>query len=105
MTSIIPKYKLILTYDIQVGRQAEYSQFVLGQFVPGVQEIGLYISSVYHTLHGDYPERQAEFVTDSLENMVTVLNSERFKTLETALKGYTLNYQRKIVKYRRGFQL
>lgn len=102
---ITPRYKLIFTYDIQPGRQAEYSQFVLGTFIPGIQELNLYIMGVYHTIHGDYPARQAEFVSESWETMVQAVQSERFEELESALKSYTMNYRRKIVKYRRGFQL
>jgi hypothetical protein len=105
MTTIIPKFKVILTYDIQPGKQSEYSQFVLGKFIPGVQALNLYIMGVYHTIHGDYPARQAEFVTDSWDAMVDALNSDEFGALEGVLKGFTLNYHRKVVRYRKGFQL
>jgi hypothetical protein len=105
MAMIIPQYKLILTYDIQASRQQEYMQFVLGTFVPGIQEMGLYLLGVYHTVVGDYPDRQAEYVSESWEIMERAINSERFSRLEEALKSYTTNYSRKVVKYRKGFQL
>ena len=104
MATIIPKYKLIITYDVQAGKQAEYSHFVLGEFIPGLQALDMYITGVYQTVLGEYPARQAEFVTESMEIMVRALKSERFEELETKLQGYTYNYKRKVVRYRPGFQ-
>jgi hypothetical protein len=105
MAMIIPQYKLILTYNIEPSRQQEYMQFVLGTFVPAIQEMGLYLLGVYHTVVGDYPDRQAEYVSESWEIMDKAINSDRFVQLEEALKSYTTDYSRKIVKYRKGFQL
>ncbi len=104
MTLIIPQYKMILTYDIKRGMQAEYRQFVLGTFVPGLQALNLHIMRVYQTLYGEYPSRQVEFVSESRENLLTALESEAFEMLEGQLDEYTYNYTRKIVKFRNGFQ-
>lgn len=104
MATIIPKFKLIITYDVQPGKQAEYSHFVLGEFIPGLQALDMYITGVYQTVLGDYPARQAEFVTESKELMLKALANERFEELEEKLKGFTYNYKRKVVHYRPGFQ-
>ncbi|MBZ0308336.1 MAG: hypothetical protein K8I82_19885 [Anaerolineae bacterium] len=104
MTVIRPEYKLILTYDIRAEYQAQYNQFMLGEFIPGLQTLGLYITGVYHTLHGDYPARLAEFVTEGKDIMQKSLESEQFTSLEDRLKKYTQNYTRKVVKFRNGFQ-
>ena len=104
MTIITPQYKLIFTYDILPGKQDEYSQFILRRFIPGIQTLNLYVMGVYHTVFGDYPARQAEFVSESWEAMQDAISSDTFKELESNLLAYTTNYKRKIVRYRRGFQ-
>lgn len=104
MAIIRPEYKLIITYDIRVEYQAQYTQFMLGEFIPGLQSLGLYITGVYHTLHGDYPARLTEFVAEGKDTMRKSIESEHFITLEDRLKEYTLNYTRKVVKFRNGFQ-
>ena len=104
MTTIIPRYKLILTYDVLASKQGVYSQFVLGEFIPGLQSLEMYLTGVYQTVVGDYPSRQAEFVTESLDAMKNGLKDERFLELEDTLKKYTTNYNRKVVPYRSGFQ-
>ena len=104
MAMIIPKYKLIMTYDVLPNKQAEYSHFVMGELVPGLQSLAIYMIAVYQTEHGDYPARQADFVTESKEIMESGLADKRFNELESTLKTYTQNYKRKVVRYRPGFQ-
>lgn len=104
MAMIIPKYKLIMTYDVKPGKQAEYSHFVLGEFIPGLQAMDIYITGVYQTVVGDYPARQAEFVAESRDIMERSLMSDNFTKLEDTLKSYISNYTRKVVRYRPGFQ-
>ena len=104
MALIIPAYKLILTYNIREERQTAYSQFVIGRFVPGIQELGLHIVAVYQTMYGDYPDRQTEFVAESWEIMRDALENEKFEALERALQDYVMHYSRKVVQYRTGFQ-
>jgi hypothetical protein len=102
---VVPEYKMILTYDILASRQSEYSQFIIGTFIPHVQALHLYVLGVYHTVYGQYPVRQAEFGSDDWDTMVQAVNHSRFLELEGILKTYTYNYKRKIVRYRPGFQL
>jgi hypothetical protein len=101
---IIPRYKLILFYDPVDSELEVYYHFVMTEMVPAVHEMGLYIFRVFHTLWGDYPLRQTEFVAENLETIDAVLNSERWQELEAKLLGYATNYRRKIVRFRPGFQ-
>ena len=96
--------KLLVTYDVPVARQEEYYQFVLGEFVPGVQTLGLHMTEVWHTAYGDYPVRLAGYVAQDYETMVTILNAPAFLGLEDRLKKFVLNYRRRIVQLKNGFQ-
>jgi hypothetical protein len=96
--------KLLVTYDVPVSRQEEYYQFVLGEFVPGVQNLGLHMTEVWHTAYGDYPVRLAGFVAQDYETMVTILSNPTFVGLEEKLQEFVLNYRRRIVQLKNGFQ-
>ena len=102
---IIPKYKLLLTYDVLPDTQDRYYRYVLGEFAPAVQQMGLYMDWAWHTAYGDYPMRRLEFVTDSWETVERVFHDEKWTELEDRLKSYTTNYSRKLLRYRRGFQI
>jgi hypothetical protein len=101
----MPRFKLMLFYDLATGDIEEYYQFVMTEMVPAIQDMGLYIFGVYHTLWGDYPHRQAEFVAEDLATIHHVLDSEAWHELESRLQQYTTSYSRKIVRFRSGFQL
>lgn len=96
--------KLLVTYDVHEGKQEEYFQFVLGEFVPAVQNLGLFMNEAWHTAYGDYPIRLAGFIAEDYETMTGILNNPSFLRLEEKLQEYVLNYKRKVVPLRNGFQ-
>lgn len=101
---IIPRYKVIVTYDIIPGNQDSYYQFVMGEFVPALQEMGLYMTEAWHTAYGHYPLRMATFVTEDLETIQKTLKDDRWRELEDRFKAYVRNYTRTVIEYRQGFQ-
>ena len=105
MSHIIPRYKLMLIYDIQPGLEESYYDFVMHDMIPRARELGLHVAQVYHTLWGNYPMRQAEFLTEDLDTLRDALNTPEWADLENTLLGYINNYTRKIVKFRMGFQV
>lgn len=102
---IIPKYRLLLTYDILADTHERYLRFMLGEFVPEAQKIGLHMHMAWHITYGDYPIRQIEFIADDSVDIYTALSSEEWLELEQKLIPFITNYTRKLVRYRRGFQV
>lgn len=100
----IPQYKMIVTYDILPGTRDTYQQFILGELVPAMQEMGLYMIEAWHTAYGNYPLRQASFVTKDMDTLRTALTSERWGDLEARFLTFVRNYAYKIVHFREGFQ-
>jgi hypothetical protein len=41
--------KLLLEYDVNQDTVQEYYQFVMGQYVPALQSMGLQMSEAWHT--------------------------------------------------------
>lgn len=97
--------KLMISYDVNEGMVEEYRQFVLGEFLPQVQRMGLAVTEVWHTAYGDYPDRLTELVSRDEDTMWQILRSEEWDKLETQLQEYVSDFQRKVVAYRPGFQI
>ena len=97
---IVPRYRLLLRYDIHPDAMDTYYEFIMNEFIPALQSMGLYMAGVWHTAYGSYPNRQVEFIGDSREIFREVLQSERWEILENKLQTFTLNYERKLVRYR-----
>jgi len=101
---IIPRIKMIVSYDVIPSSQDNYYQFVLGEMVPAMQEMGVYMTEAWHTAYGEYPIRMVTFVAEEPEIVYDMLESDRWNDLETRLLGFIRNYTRKVVAYRQGFQ-
>ena len=95
---------LLLTYDPVPERQEAYFRYVLGEFVPTLERIGLSLQGTWHTAYGSYPLRLATFSAPDLTTLRGILASETFQRLETRLQDYVVNYNRRIAPVRRGFQ-
>lgn len=101
---IIPNYKLLLKYDIRQEYYERYYRYIMGEFIPGMQSMQLYPFMVWHVAYGKYPLRQLEFVSESLQVIHDAFETELWKRLEKQLIIYTLNYERKLVRFQDRFQ-
>jgi len=96
--------KLLITYDVNAGREEEYYRFIMGEFLPAAQSIGLHMVEAWRTAWGDYPQRLIELVADSQQSLNDILDGERWREMEIKLEQYVDNYQRLAVPFRSGFQ-
>ncbi len=96
--------KLLLTYDPIPEARKSYFNYVLGEFIPQLEQLGLTMSESWHTAYGAYPLRLIAFTAPDGQTMEEVLNDPSFDDLESRLKDYVANYQRRIVPSRSRFQ-
>lgn len=101
---IVPHFKMIISYDVLPNNHDNYYQFILGEMVPAMQEMGVYMTEAWHTAYGEYPIRMVSFVAEDIDTIHSMLDSSRWHELENRLMSYIRNYTRKIVEYRQGFQ-
>lgn len=97
--------KLLLEYEVTQETVQEYYQFVMGQYVPTLQSMGLQMSEAWHTAYGNAPNRLIGFVTGDWETMNAVLDSDTWLDLNTELEKYVTDFQYKVLPYLGGFQL
>ncbi len=105
MVRIIPRYKLLMRFNISSAVHEDYYQFVIKELVPGMQKLGLYMFRAYHTAYGPHPLRQLEFLAEDIETVRKAFSSPDWENLEQKLKGFVSDYSRKLVIYRDRFQL
>ncbi len=97
--------KLLMTWDIISGREQEYFEFVVRDFIPGMQRMGLETSDAWLTMYGDQPQIMAAAQTPDLTTMKTMLQSTDWQNLVNRLLDYVENYKYKLVQARGGFQI
>lgn len=96
--------KLLLTYNIKPNREAEYYRYVLGEFLPGLQDIGLMMVEGWHTAYGDYPVRLIVFRAQDDVDMHETLNNPRWKESKEKLLNLVRDYEERLVPAKNIFQ-
>jgi hypothetical protein len=93
-----------MTWDIAPDHEQEYFEFVIGEWVPGVQRLGLQPIDAWATVYGAYPQIQVGLVADDAPLARRILTSRDWDTLQEKLLVFVHNYSYKIVPARGGFQ-
>jgi len=96
--------KVLMTWDISPDKDQEYFEFVIGEFVPGVQRLGLQPIEAWATIYGHYPQIQVGLLADNAQRAESVLNSPEWVQLQEQLFGYVSNFSYKVIPARGGFQ-
>lgn len=96
--------KLLLSFNIKTGQETAYRRFVLEEFLPQVQELGLLPTDAWHTAYGDYPSRLLGFVAEDLQTLHSARNNQRWQRLYKKLQSYTGNLSQRVVPFKGGFQ-
>lgn len=97
--------KLLMTWDILPGREQEYFEFVVRDFIPGIQSIGMEPSDAWFTMYGSQPQIMAAIMMPSYQALQKVLQSDEWESLKLRLLDYVENLDFKVVQARNGFQL
>lgn len=97
--------KLIMTWNILPGREQDYFEFVVRDFIPGMQRLGLEPSDAWYTLYGEQPQIIVAAQMQTLIDLNKVLESSDWQDLIKLLMDYVKDFEYKIVSARAGFQL
>jgi len=98
------RVKVIMTWDIAADHEQEYFEFVIGEWVPGVQRLGLQPTDAWATVYGSYPQIQVNMLADNESAARRILSSSDWNALENRLLAFVRNFSYKVVPARNGFQ-
>lgn len=90
--------RLLMQWDIKVGREQDFSEFVVREFAPRLMQLGIEPSEVLYTMYGEGPQMLAIGVVESREKLSEVLQSAGWKKLHDKLLNYVTNYKQKIIR-------
>ena len=97
--------KLLMTWDMVPGREQEYFEFLVREFVPGLQRLGVQPTEAWYTTYGEGPQMLAGFVAENHEVMQEALETDDWESLKAKLFDYVTNFNSKVVRATGGFQL
>ncbi len=89
--------KLNHYWTIIPGKNDAYKKFLLNQFIPGVNQLGIHTVAVWSVLIGAYSEIVFENAASDLELIEKALKDTRYKSLKRDLLKYVKAYQTKVL--------
>lgn len=93
-----------MTWDIAPEREQEYFEFVVREYIPGVQRLGLELKDAWATVFGSRPQILVGALLPSVAKAQEVMASADWQSLHNQLQDYVINYSEKIVEAHGGFQ-
>ena len=97
--------KLLMTWNILPGKEQEYFEFVVRDFLPGLQRLGMEVSDAWFTIYGQQPQILAAAQMPTMTAMQAVLKTSDWNRLNQQLLEFVENFEYKIVQARGGFQM
>ncbi|MCB0193160.1 MAG: hypothetical protein KDJ65_14545 [Anaerolineae bacterium] len=97
--------KLLMSWDIKPGSESEYFEFIVREFIPGMTKLGMQPTEAWYTVYGKGPQILQGSVTEDLNTMKSILDSEDWQKLQGRLFEFVSNFNSKIVRATGRFQL
>ncbi len=97
--------KILMTWDILPGREQEYFEFIVRDWIPGLQQLGLEPSDAWFTMYGEQPQIMAAAQVSNLTNLQRALETSKWKEITQRLLEYVEHFDYKVVQARSGFQI
>jgi hypothetical protein len=97
--------KLLMTWDILPGQAQEYFEFIVREFLPGMQKLGVEPTDAWYTAYGEGPQITVGGVSPSIDSMDKFLNSSEWQEISGKLMNYVENFSLKVIRAKGGFQL
>jgi hypothetical protein len=97
--------KLLMRWDIRPEKESEYFEFLVHEFIPALNRLGVEDILVWYTAYGECEQKLAEGVVPSEEKMREILASEEWIIVTDKLQTYVVDYNLKAIPASKGFQI
>ncbi len=89
--------KLVMTWDIQDGKEREYIEFAVGEFGPRLLRLGMRITDAWYKQAGAGPQVTLGGLVDSVETARALLAGPDFQRLSVRLFEYIEDFRWRII--------
>ncbi len=97
--------KLLMRWDVRPETESEYFEFLVHEFIPGLNKLGISDIQVWYTQYGDCEQKLASGIANTKERMEDALNSPTWDQLNDKLQEFVDNFSQKVIPATGGFQI
>jgi hypothetical protein len=94
-----------MSWDILPGKEQTYFEFAMKTFAPQLIKLGWQPTEAWYTLYGEGPQILTSGVTDTIEEMREILDSQEWEELQKRLLEYVTDFEYKVVPATGRFQI
>ena len=89
--------KLNHYWSIGSVRKKDYDKFIIDDFIPGVNRLGVHTVAGWSVMVGAYSEIIIETVANDLDHLENALRNPGYQRLKASLLNYIRNYKTKVL--------
>ncbi|MFZ6026268.1 MAG: hypothetical protein ACOYYS_01015 [Chloroflexota bacterium] len=97
--------KLLMTWNILPGREPEHFEFIVRDFIPSLQRMGLEMSDAWFTMYGNQPQNLVAAKAGTLDTIQRILASTHWNDLTAQLMEFVDDFKYKVVEAKSDFQM
>jgi len=97
--------KLLMRWDVRPETESEYFEFLVHEFIPGLNKLGISDIQVWYTQYGECEQKLASGIANTIEKMQDALNSQAWEQLNDRLQEYVDDFSQKVIPATGGFQI
>lgn len=87
------------TWDLISEKKADYGRFTTQEYYPLLEELGIVVAREWEVLIGDGPSIICEGRATDVSNLISNLQSKKFRNAKRKLKEYTEKYESRILTF------
>ncbi len=97
--------KLLMRWNIRPGKESDYFEYVLKEFAPGINRLGLRLTESWYTVYGKGQQILTGAESEGDQEMDEALQGEAWTKLVDKLQEYVTDFSYKVVPITGRFQL
>lgn len=97
--------KLLMHWNIREDSEAEYFEFLVHEFIPGMGKLGLHNIEVWYTAYGDCEQKLASGLMETAVSINKIIASDAWAKLTDRLTDLVEDYEEKVISGGKGFQI
>ncbi len=86
-------------WNVQANKKEDYDKFVINEYFPVLDDLGISVAGEWEVLIGDGPEIICEGRVKDINNLMTNLQSKKFQNANRTLKQYIENFRSRILTF------
>lgn len=93
-----------MTWNIKPGKEQEYFSFIVGEFLPKANKMGLDLTDAWVTVFGDQPQILVGAMLPELKTARELMASQAWKNLQAQLEDFVDHFTFKFAAPKGNFQ-